>query len=105
MRKEERRSYILRRCRESEEALKLERGDIVRHQDKVLFGHRQIIKALKTGRSIRVCLVDSCAPGNLLQSLMPLLRDRQVSTIGLPRLVEITKQTVGFKATVMALLG
>ena len=36
MSKEERKSYILRRCRESEEALKLERGDIVRHQDKVL---------------------------------------------------------------------
>ena len=47
----------------------------------------------------RVCLVDSCAPGNLLQSLMPLLRDRQVSTLGLPRLVEITKQTVGFKGS------
>ena len=43
-------------------------------------------------------MIDSCAPANLLKSLLPLLKEKgHVQAIGVEGLKEITDDALGFK--------
>ena len=70
----------------------------------VVVGFKEVMKAVQKN-GVKIVLVDSKLPENVLCFLLPLCQSRSVNVLGLQKLDQISQDTLGFKSSVIGLRG
>jgi ribosomal protein L7Ae-like RNA K-turn-binding protein len=70
----------------------------------MVVGFKEVMKAVQKN-GVKIVLVDSKLPENVLCFLLPLCQSRSVNVLGLQKLDQISQDTLGFKSSVIGLKG